>query len=96
MAHRKTGGSTQLGRDSQSKRLGVKIFAGQLAKKGAIIVKQRGSKFYPGLNAKQSGDDTIFALAEGLVSFRRKRAQAYDGKIVFRKMIDVKPAEVKK
>ena len=62
MAHKKAGGSTSLGRDSQAKRLGVKIFDGQFAKAGSILVRQRGTAFRPGKNVKKGGDDTLFAL----------------------------------
>lgn len=72
MAHKKGQGSTRNGRDSESKRLGVKKFGGQAVKAGNIIVRQRGTKFHPGENVGRGGDDTLFALAEGTVSFRRK------------------------
>src|SRR5262245_37289947 len=71
MAHKKGLGSSKNGRDSQSKRLGVKIFAGQQVKAGMIIVRQRGTKFRPGPGTGLGRDDTIFATREGLVEFRR-------------------------
>ena len=71
MAHKKGLGSSKNGRDSESKRLGVKIFAGQPVKAGMIIVRQRGTRFRPGPGAGLGRDDTIFALREGLVEFRR-------------------------
>lgn len=71
MAHKKGVGSTQNGRESQSKRLGVKIFGGQFAKAGNIIVRQRGTKHYPGLNVGMGKDHTLFALAEGNVVFKK-------------------------
>ena len=71
MAHKKGLGSSKNGRDSQSKRLGVKIFAGQQVKAGMIIVRQRGTRFRPGPGAGIGRDDTIFALREGVVEFRR-------------------------
>ena len=71
MAHKKGLGSSKNGRDSQSKRLGVKIFAGQPVKAGMIIVRQRGTRFRPGPGAGLGRDDTIFALREGVVEFRR-------------------------
>jgi large subunit ribosomal protein L27 len=71
MAHKKGLGSSKNGRDSQSKRLGVKIFAGQQVKAGMIIVRQRGTKFRPGPGAGLGRDDTIFATREGVVEFRR-------------------------
>jgi len=72
MAHKKAGGSTKNGRDSESKRLGVKLFGGQTAKAGAIIVRQRGTRFHAGDNVKIGRDHTIFATAEGAVKFEVK------------------------
>jgi len=72
MAHKKGVGSSRNGRDSESKRLGVKTFGGQFVKAGNIIVRQRGTTFHPGLNVGQGRDDTLFALIEGTVSFERK------------------------
>ena len=71
MAHKKAGGSTRNGRDSESKRLGVKLFGGQAAKAGNILVRQRGTKFHPGDNVGRGGDDTLFAKANGTVRFSR-------------------------
>ncbi len=71
MASKKAAGSTKNGRDSQSKRLGVKRFGGQTVLPGTIIVRQRGTKFYPGRNVKVGRDFTIFSLIEGLVKFER-------------------------
>jgi large subunit ribosomal protein L27 len=71
MAHKKGLGSSRNGRDSQSKRLGVKIFAGQPVKTGMIIVRQRGTKFRPGPGTGLGRDDTIFAMQPGTVEFRR-------------------------
>ena len=72
MAHKKAGGSTNNGRDSQSKRLGVKLFGGQQAKAGNILVRQRGTKFHPGTNEGIGKDHTLFALTEGKVKFEVK------------------------
>ena len=71
MASKKAGGSTRNGRDSQSKRLGVKRFGGELVKAGTIIVRQRGTKVHPGKNVGVGSDFTIFAKIEGLVTFER-------------------------
>jgi large subunit ribosomal protein L27 len=71
MAHKKGLGSSRNGRDSNSKRLGVKIFAGQKVKAGMIIVRQRGTRFHPGPGAGRGRDDTIFAMREGTVDFHR-------------------------
>lgn len=73
MAHKKGVGSTKNGRDSRSKRLGVKIFGGQVAICGNIIVRQRGTKFHPGENVGIGKDHTIYSLIDGTVSFKKKR-----------------------
>lgn len=73
MAHKKGAGSTDNGRDSHSKRLGVKLYGGQAALAGNIIVRQRGTKFYPGNGVGLGKDHTIFATIDGVVEFRRKR-----------------------
>ena len=73
MAHKKGAGSTNNGRDSESKRLGVKIYGGQAAIAGNIIVRQRGTKFHPGENVGMGKDHTIYALIDGVVNFRRRR-----------------------
>ncbi|MEG3436943.1 50S ribosomal protein L27 [Pannus brasiliensis CCIBt3594] len=72
MAHKKGTGSTRNGRDSRSKRLGVKIYGGQAVKAGGIIVRQRGTKVHPGVNVGRGGDDTLFALVDGIVTFEYK------------------------
>lgn len=72
MAHKKAGGSTRNGRDSESKRLGVKIYGGQAIKAGNIIVRQRGTKFHPGVNVGCGKDHTLFAKADGVVKFEVK------------------------
>jgi large subunit ribosomal protein L27 len=72
MAHKKGQGSSRNGRDSNSKRLGVKISDGQSILAGGIIVKQRGTKFHPGYNVKRAKDDTLFATADGTVEFKKK------------------------
>jgi large subunit ribosomal protein L27 len=73
MAHKKGAGSSRNGRDSESKRLGVKLFGGQVAKAGNIIVRQRGTKHNPGLNVGLGKDHTLFALTDGEVEFKRKK-----------------------
>ncbi len=72
MAHKKGVGSSRNGRDSQSKRLGVKMFGGQVVRAGNIIVRQRGTKFHPGFNVGKGSDDTLFARIDGKVAFERK------------------------
>ena len=80
MSKTKGGGSTRNGRDSESKRLGVKVFDGQAVTAGAIIVRQRGTRFHPGENVGRGGDDTLFALAPGKVKFGARKG---------RKLVDV-------
>lgn len=71
MAHKKGGGSSRNGRDSNAQRLGIKRFGGQTVKAGSILVRQRGTKFHPGSNVGIGSDDTLFALADGVVQFQR-------------------------
>ena len=71
MAHKKSGGSAKNGRDSHSKRLGVKRYDGQVVTAGSILVRQRGTKFFPGKNVKRGKDDTLFALIDGSVKFEK-------------------------
>ena len=81
MAHKKAMGSTSNGRDSQAKRLGVKIYGGQTAISGNIIIRQKGNKFWPGEGVDQGRDFTLFAVADGMVSFQEKRRVRFDGRI---------------
>ncbi len=92
MATKKAGGSTQLGRDSISKRLGVKLAGGALAKIGSIIMRQRGTKVHPGQNTKRAGDDTIFATAAGKVRFETRKARRFDGALRARTYVHVDDA----
>lgn len=84
MAHKKGASSSRNGRDSNPKYLGVKRFGGQVVKSGEILVRQRGTKFHPGLNVGRGGDDTLFALAAGSVEFGTKRG---------RKTVNIVPVE---
>lgn len=79
MAHTKAGGSTSLGRDSQSKRLGIKKGEGQFARAGSILVRQRGTRYHPGQNVDRASDDSLFARSDGYVHFHRKHRRGYDG-----------------
>ena len=90
MAHRKAGGSTSLGRDSISKRLGVKVFGGQKVQKGGIIIRQRGAKFRAGENTRRTADDTIISLKDGVVEFAKKKLARYTGKLKTTKFVSVK------
>lgn len=85
MAHKKGVGSTKNGRDSNPKMLGVKTFGGENVKAGAIIVRQRGTKFHPGDNVGRGGDDTLFAKSAGTVRFSRSRGN--------RRYVHVEPSE---
>lgn len=71
MAHKKSGGSSTNGRDSAGKRLGVKRFGGQFVSAGSILVRQRGTRFFPGQNVGKGGDDTLFSKIDGYVKFER-------------------------
>jgi large subunit ribosomal protein L27 len=79
MAHKKSGGTTRLGRDSAAQRLGVKIYSGQPARAGQIIIRQRGTKYRPGDGVRRGGDDTLYAVKGGLVQFSRKAVQRFTG-----------------
>lgn len=96
MAHTKSGGSTKLGRDSNSKRLGVKINHGQQAKKGEIILRQRGTSVLAGKNVRRGGDDTLYASIGGLVNFRNTKKKKFDGSIRYAKIVSVVATAVKK
>lgn len=85
MAHKKAGGSSRNGRDSESKRLGVKVYGGQTIKAGSIIVRQRGTKFHDGVNVGCGRDHTLFATADGVVKFEVKGDKK-------RKFVSVVPA----
>lgn len=92
MAHKKAGGSTRLGRDSNAQRLGVKVFGGQSVPAGAIIIRQRGTKYHPGENVGRGSDDTLFALKSGLVKYREKRVPAFNGNRERRMFVSVQNA----
>lgn len=89
MAHTKAAGSTKLGRDSQPQYLGVKLFAGQLANIGSIIVRQRGTKFVAGKNVRRSSDDTLYSLTKGVVKFASKKITNFTGAKRVAKVVNV-------
>lgn len=95
MSHKKAGGSTNNGRDSVSKRLGVKIYGDQMAKAGNIIIRQRGTKFFPGKNVGMGKDHTLFATANGIVKFTEKSVLKYDGRTFRDKIVSVEEVKVK-
>lgn len=79
MAKTKATGATRLGRDSLPKHLGIKLFEGETAKVGQILIRQRGNKFYAGKNVKEAGDDTLYAMKAGKVHFVKKTKKKFDG-----------------
>jgi len=89
MAHKKAGGSTNNGRDSKAKRLGVKRFGGQSVSAGSILVRQKGTKFRPGENVAMGSDFTIFATKDGVVSFFEKAIRRFDGRRYPRRFVSV-------
>jgi len=93
MAHKKAGGSTTLGRDSQSQRLGVKKSDGEYTKAGSILIRQRGSKFHIGKNVMRGGDDTLFATINGFVKFTSRKKRAFTGKLRLIKIVSVIPSK---
>lgn len=91
MAHKKAGGSSKNGRDSVSKRRGVKAFGGESVNAGAIIIRQKGTKFRPGLNVSMGKDFTIFATEKGNVTFSEQAVRRFDGRRYTRKFVNVEP-----
>lgn len=92
MAHTKAKGTTKLGRESEAKRLGVKIFGGAPVAAGQIIVRQRGTKWHPGDGVGRGGDDTLFALKDGVVKFGTIKPVAFTGNKDSRRIVSVVPA----
>lgn len=89
MATSKSSGATKLGRDSNPKYLGVKLFAGQIVRPGMVIIRQRGTKFLPGKNVKRGADDTIYAMKEGVVEFKTKNKKLFNGSQRLAKIVNV-------
>ena len=89
MSKTKQGGSSRLGRDSESQRLGIKAYAGETVKVGEIIVRQRGSHYLVGKNVKKGSDDTIYAMKNGVVSFSAKTKKLFDGSRRSAKVVSV-------
>ncbi len=89
MSHKKAGGSTRLGRDSNAQRLGVKIHDGQAVKSGMVIVRQRGTKIHPGTNVKKGKDDTLYAGTDGRVKFAEHKRRRFDGNLKMSKFVNV-------
>ncbi len=93
MATKKAGGSIKTGRDSKSKRLGVKAFGNHRVTTGNILVRQRGTKFHPGVNVKRVSDDSLISLVDGMVEFKKKKVIAFNGNLVKRTYVSVVPQE---
>ncbi|HEY4475586.1 MAG TPA: 50S ribosomal protein L27 [Candidatus Paceibacterota bacterium] len=93
MAHTKSGGSTKLGRDSESKRLGVKVNDNEAVRSGEIILRQRGTHYIPGVNVARAGDDTLYALKNGVVKFLSRKKTRFDGTRRFIKVVTVVAAK---
>lgn len=91
MAHKKAGGSTSYGRDSVSKRLGVKVFGDQRVGKGEIIILHHGSKWHPGNNVSKGGNDTLYSLIDGVVKFKSKMMKKFHGNLRKTKIVTVEP-----
>lgn len=89
MAHKKAGGSTSLGRDSQAKRLGVKKYGGQKVIKGNIIIRQRGTRYRAGIGTKMGKDQTIFAVCDGIVNFRKRKVTTFTSVLKSRQIVSV-------
>ena len=89
MAKTRSAGSTSLGRVSRPKYLGVKLFGGQKAQPGSIIIRQRGTKFIPGKNVRRGKDDTLYAITKGVVKFVTKKIKKFDGSRRIAKIVNV-------
>ncbi|MBI5753748.1 50S ribosomal protein L27 [Candidatus Peregrinibacteria bacterium] len=92
MSHKKAAGSTQNGRDSQAKRLGVKVYGGQVVRAGGIIIRQRGTKYFPGQNAGMGRDHTIYSLVNGKVEFTQKAMKKFDGRVFRDRVVNIRTA----
>lgn len=95
MAHTKAKGSSRNGRDSASKRLGVKTFGSTRVEPGQILIRQRGSKYYAGRNVGIGGDDTLFAKIAGTVAFQAKRVRNFNAQLNAKQFVHVNPLETK-
>ncbi len=93
MAHTKAAGSTKLGRDSQPQYLGIKLFAGEIAKIGSIIVRQRGTKYIAGKNVRRASDDSLYSLVQGIVKFTNKKITRFTGAKKMKKVVNVVEAK---
>jgi len=90
MAHKKAGGSTRLGRDSNAQRLGIKLYGGETATAGSIIVRQNGTRYRAGTGTKRANNDSIHAVKDGKVSFNKKKIRKFTGKLEYAQIVSVK------
>ena len=95
MAHKKAGGSTRLGRDSNPKYLGAKVGDGQTVRAGMVLVRQRGTKIHPGKNVRKGKDDTLYAAIAGVVKFTQQKRRRFDGSLRRAKFVSVIPTDKK-
>ncbi|MBU0597235.1 50S ribosomal protein L27 [Patescibacteria group bacterium] len=93
MAHKKAGGSTRLGRDSNPQYLGTKVGDGQTIRAGMILVRQRGSKIHPGKNVKKGKDDTLYAGLAGVVKFSQRKKTKFDGSLKLTRFVNIVPTK---
>lgn len=96
MAHKKQGGSADNLRDSQSKRLGVKLFGGQIARKGNILIRQRGTVYVAGKNVGVGKDKTLFATEDGVIKFAKKKLLSFTGRLKLKTIINIEPVPKEK
>lgn len=89
MATKKSGGSTSLGRDSHGQRLGVKLYAGEKAWQGSIIIRQRGTACHPGVGVRKGVDDTLYAAKEGVIKFSHRKTRRFDGSLKRKTIVSV-------
>lgn len=93
MSHKKAGGSTRLGRDSNPQYLGVKVGDGERVKAGEVLIRQRGTKIHPGKNVKRGKDDTIYAALSGFAKFTQRKRIRFDGTLKLAKFVNIIPAK---
>jgi large subunit ribosomal protein L27 len=91
MSHKKAGGSTALGRDSQAQRLGVKCYDGEVVRAGNILVRQRGFEVRPGQNVQSGKDHTLFSVIDGIVKYSQKKVKKFNGDLIKTKFVQVLP-----
>lgn len=93
MAHKKAGGSTRLGRDSNPQYLGTKVGDGEIVNAGEVLVRQRGTRIHPGKNVQRGKDDTLFSMIPGKVKFNNRKRTRFDGKLKMTKFVSILPQE---